>query len=98
VSATRTLWRARQRGRSLLPAAFLVAIVVVFTSAASAAGAHSLIQLGSLLLALLISAVFSAYLIVTAKDAVPGPNPPTSFNTDEPHAYASDIPGKRKAG
>jgi hypothetical protein len=98
VSATRRLWHSTRRGRSVLPTVCLVAIVLAFTSAASAAGAHWLVELGSLLLALLISAAFSAYLIVTARDAAPVQSPPTSFNTDEPHAYASDIPGKRKTG
>lgn len=98
VSATRRLWRSTERGRSVLPALFLVGVVFAFLSAASAAGAHSLIWLGSLLLALLVSSVFSAYLIITAKDAAPIPSPPTNFDTDEPHSYVSDIPSNRKTG
>jgi FtsH-binding integral membrane protein len=96
VSATRRLWRSTQRARSVLPAVFLVGVVFAFPSAASAAGDRSLIWLGSLLLALLLSAVFSAYLIITAKDAAPIPSPPTSFNPDDPDAYVSDIPGNRR--
>jgi len=101
VSATRRLWQSTQRGLSLLPAVVLVGVVVSFPSAASAAGAHALIRLGSLLLALLVSAVFSAYLILTAKDAAPLPSPPTNFNADDPDAYSSDIPAEpdaRRAG
>jgi hypothetical protein len=95
VSATRRLWRSTQRGRSVLPAVFLVGVAFAFLSAASAADAHSLIWLGALLLALLLSSAFSAYLIITAKDAAPVPSPP-NFNADEPNAYVSDIPGNRK--
>ena len=98
VSATRRLWRSTHRGRSVLPAMFLVGVVFAFPSVASAAEAHWLIWVGSVLLALLASATFSAYLILTAKDAAPTPSPPTSFDTDEPDAYVRDIPGNRKSG
>lgn len=97
VSATRRLWRSTQRGLSLLPAGFLIGAVVAFPSAASAAGANGSIGLASVLLALLASAVFSAYLIINAREAAPAPSPPVNFNADEPDAYASDIPRDRKA-
>jgi hypothetical protein len=96
VSATRRLWRSAQRGRSVLPVVFLVGVVFAFPSAASAAGAHWLIGLGSLLLALAISAAFSAYLIITATDAPPTPSLPASVNADDPEAYVRDIPGDGK--
>jgi hypothetical protein len=96
VSATRRLWRSTRRALSVLPGVFLVAVVVALPSAAGAAEAHGLIWLGSLLLALLLSAAFSAYLIVSAKDAAPIPSPPTSFDNDEPNAYARDIPNRHE--
>ena len=98
VSATRRLWRSTQRGRSVLPTVFLAGVVVSFPSVASAVGVHWLIWLGSLLLGLLVSAVFSAYLIITAQDRAPIPIPPGSINTDDPDAYVSDISGNRKTG
>jgi hypothetical protein len=98
VSATRRLWRSTHRGLSVLPGSFLVGVVIAFLAAGRAVGAHALIDLGAVLLALLVSSALSAHLIRGAKEAAPAPIPPTRFNTDEPHAYASDIPGKRKAG
>jgi hypothetical protein len=96
MSATRRLWRSTRRRWSALPVVFLAGVVFGFPSVASLLEAHWLIWLGSLLLALLVSAALSAYLIVTANDRVPIPSPPANFNSDDPDAYVSDIPGDRK--
>jgi len=96
VSATRCIWRSGQRSRALLPIPSAIAILVVLPMAMRAIDA-SLTGV-SLLLALLLSAALSAYLIVTAKAAPPAATRPTDFNTDEPHAYVSDIPRKRTSG
>ena len=98
VSATRRLWRSTHRGLSVLPAVFLAGVLVAFPSVARAVGVHWLIWTTSLLLALLVSAVFSAYLVLTAQDRAPIPIPPANINADDPDAYVSDIPSYRKKG
>jgi len=98
VSATRRLWRSGQRRRAVLPLAFLPVVVVAFPRVASAVEAHWTVVFGSVLVAFVISAAFSTYLLITTQAAAPVATGPTDFNTDEPHAYASDIPRKRTSG
>ena len=97
ISATRKLWRSTQRGRSVLPIVFLVGVVVGLPRLASAAGAHWLLP-ESLLMGLVLSALFSAYLIITARDRPATPIPPASIDADNLDAYVSDIPRGRKTG
>lgn len=97
VSATRRLWRSARRAASLLPVSFLVGVMVALSSAAGASGVEELIA-AAWLLGLLLSAGFSAYIIVTAVDATPSPSPPAPLNADDPDAYVRDIPGNGKPG
>jgi len=98
VSASRRIWRSGQRSRALLPIAFAIVLVISLPMALRAIGVGPALVFYCVPFALVVSAAFSAYLIVTAKAAPPAATPPTDFNTDEPHAYASDIPRKRTSG
>jgi hypothetical protein len=75
---------------ALVPPVFLIAVVVAFPAAVSAVGGGWLIGLWSVLLAFLVSALLSAYLMTSTR-AAPPPARPIDFNADEPDAYARDI-------
>jgi cytochrome bd-type quinol oxidase subunit 1 len=90
VSACRQLWRTQRRSMALVPPVFLIAVVVAFPAAVSAVGGGWLIGPWSVLLAFLVSALLSAYLM-TSTQAAPPPARPIDFNADEPDAYARDV-------
>jgi hypothetical protein len=97
VSASRRLWRSRQRSRAALPVAFLCLSVIALPMALGALGASWTTVFYAVPFGLLLSAAFSSYLLITAQPAAPSATRPTDFNTDEPHAYVSDIPRKRSS-
>jgi len=98
VSASRRIWRSGQRRRAALPLVLLCVSAIALPMTVRAAGASVLLTFATVPLVLVLSAAFSAYLIVTANPTAPVPTRPTDFNTDEPHAYVSDIPRKRTSG